>query len=146
MTTATNLGVQAATRFRDPNNDVISAGQWLAYLNQAYGDVNTSTPLWPWLESSEQTLSLTAGNRSVSLPTNVFNVNWVYNTTDDERLIPQEGRGDQWTAGRVIRSTTGHLMRQKPALARFCSEVPSSARVTLSSLPALLPSAACTPL
>jgi hypothetical protein len=94
MTTATNLGVRAAARFKDPNNNVITAAQWLSYLNEAYSDVNAYSPLWPWLETSEQTLSFTANNRSANLPTDVLGVNWAYDTTDDYRLIDQMGHGD----------------------------------------------------
>lgn len=106
MTTATQIGVLAAARFRDTANTVVSASLWLAYLNEAYNDVNTHTPLWPWLETAEQTISLVAGTRSAALPTGVWTVNWVYDVTDDYRLIPQEGRGDQWHQDR-LRSETG---------------------------------------
>lgn len=94
MTTATNLGVRAAERFKDPSNNVVTAAQWLSYCNEAYSDLNAYTPLWPWLETSEQTISFTAGNRIASLPTNVLQVNWAYDSTDDYRLIDQMGRGD----------------------------------------------------
>lgn len=94
MTTATNLGVRAAERFRDSGNAIVLAAQWLSYCNEAYNQLNAFTPLWPWLETSEQTLSFTANNRSAALPTDVLAVNWAYDTTDDYRLIDQMGRGD----------------------------------------------------
>ena len=96
MTTASALCAQAAVRFKDPNNRVISANEWLNYLNQCYKQVNSATPLWPWLESSEQLITVLSGARSAALPTDVVGINWVYNTTSDYRMVPQEGRGDQW--------------------------------------------------
>jgi hypothetical protein len=106
MTTATNLGVRAAARFKDPSNNVVTAAQWLSYCNEAYSDVNAFSPLWPWLETSEQTISFTAGNREASLPTDVVGVNWAYDTTDDYRLIDQMGRGDFFHQDH-LRSETG---------------------------------------
>jgi hypothetical protein len=94
MTTAANLGVRASIRFKDPGFKVVSAAAWLSYCNEAYGMFNQFSPLWPWLETAEQTLSFTANNRSVALPTDVLNVNWAYDVTDDYRLIDQMGRGD----------------------------------------------------
>lgn len=106
MTTAATIGVQAAARFRDSTNAIVSTGQWLSYANQAYGKINGASPLWPWLESSEQTISVTGGTRSASLPADVWAVNWVYDVTNDRRLIPNEGAGAQWLWGQ-LRSDTG---------------------------------------
>lgn len=106
MTTASALAAIAAKRFKDPDNRVISNSTWIDYLNQVYTDVNEASPLWPWLESAEETLSFIAGNRSAALPANVFQVNWAYDTTDDYRLIDQQGRGDQWHQDH-LRSETG---------------------------------------
>lgn len=106
MTTATALVTAAGVRFKDPDNRVISAATWLTYLNQAYNEVNKASPLWPWLESSEETLSFTAGNRIAALPADVFQVNWAYDVTDDYRLVDQQGRGDQWHQDH-LRSETG---------------------------------------
>ena len=106
MTTASTLIAQAAVRYKDPSNAVISAGQWLQYLNQCYSDVNEASPLWPWLESAEETVTVLAGQRSGALPANVFQVNWAYDTTDDYRLVDQQGRGDQWHQDH-LRSETG---------------------------------------
>lgn len=102
MTTATDLCTQAAARFKDPDNRVISASQWLQYLNQAYKKANTSSPLLPWLVSAEETVSVIAGARSGALPSNVFNVNWVYDVTNDRPLKNVDEVGAQWmTLGRL---------------------------------------------
>lgn len=106
MTTAAALITQASARYKDPNNAVISVGQWLQYLNQCYSDVNEASPLWPWLESAEETVTVLAGTRGIALPANVFQVNWAYDSTDDYRLVDQQGRGDQWHQDH-LRSETG---------------------------------------
>src|SRR5437899_2667502 len=94
MTTASQLATRCDDRFRGSSNSVITVSQWLSYLNEAYNRVNVFSPWWPWLETSEQTLSFTANVRSANLPTDVLGVNWAYNSTDDFRLIDQMGRGD----------------------------------------------------
>jgi len=106
MTTATALGTQAAVRFKDPTNRVISAGQWLEYTNQCYKKVLGASPLLPWNESAEETIAITSGNRIGSLPANVFQVNWVYDSTNDAILPDIQGRGEQWRSG-MLRSDTG---------------------------------------
>lgn len=101
MTTATALATRCDTRFKGGSNSVISATEWLAYLNEAYDKVNRFTPNWPWLETSEQSIVVpdtgsagTVNNRSAALPTDVFAVAWVYDVTDDYRLIDQQAAGD----------------------------------------------------
>lgn len=103
MTTASALITRAAARFKDPNFRVFTQAQWGNLLNQAYNRANNKTPLWPWNESTERTVTVpdtgvvsTVNNRAASLPTDVLQVNWAYDVTDDYRLVPQEGRGDQW--------------------------------------------------
>jgi hypothetical protein len=101
MTTASSLAARCAARFRDSGNNVITTQEWLNYLNEAYNKVNAFSPLWPWLETSEQTITVpdsgvvgAVNNRSATLPTDVLAVNWAYDVTDDYRLIDQMGRGD----------------------------------------------------
>lgn len=96
MTTAANIGIAAALRFRDVSATVVSAALWLEYLNETYLETLRSNPLWPFLETAEQTLVVSAGTRATALATDIWTVNWVYDVTDDCRLVPQEGRGDQW--------------------------------------------------
>jgi hypothetical protein len=101
MTTASQLATRCDDRFRGSSNSVISASQWLSYLNEAYDRVNVFSPWWPWLEIAEQTLTVpdtgvvgAVNNRAASLPTDVIGINWAYDITDDYRLIDQMGRGD----------------------------------------------------
>jgi hypothetical protein len=101
MTTASALASRCDDRFKGNSNAVITASQWLSYLNEAYNAVNGESPLWPWLETAEQTITVpdsgtvgTANNRAASLPTDVLAINYAYNVTDDYRLIDQMGRGD----------------------------------------------------
>lgn len=103
MTTATNLGVQAAARFKDPSFRVITAANWLIYTNMAYKKANNRSPFWPWNEIAEATVTVpdtgtpgAVNNRAAALPADTLAVNWAYDVTDDYRLVPQEGRGDQW--------------------------------------------------
>lgn len=104
MTTASALGIQAAARFKDPDNRVISAAQWISYLNQAYKKGNTSSPLLPWNQSAEETVTVLANTRSIALPTNVFQVNWVYDNTNDKLLRDVQEVGEQWRS--LLRSDT----------------------------------------
>ncbi len=101
MTTASQLATRCDTRFKGSSNSVVSAASWLAYLNEAYNRVNIFSPLWPWLETAEQTLTVpdsgvvgAVNNRGAALPSNVVGINWAYDVTDDYRLIDQMGRGD----------------------------------------------------
>ena len=72
MTTASQLATRCDDRFRGSANSVITASQWLSYLNEAYNRVNVFSPWWPWLETSEQTISFSANVRSANLPTDVL--------------------------------------------------------------------------
>lgn len=105
MTTFANLRTQCATRFRDASNAVITDAVWKDYVNQAYQEANAHSPLWPWLETSEQTVTVAANTRGIALPADIIQVNWAYDSTDDYRLRPQEGRGDPWHT--MLRSTVG---------------------------------------
>lgn len=115
MTTLTSFRTQCAGRFTDPDNNIVAvtggAGtrNWTDYINRAYRDVLSASPFWPWNESSEQTLIVAANTRGISLPTGTYQVNWVYDTTNDRRIIPDEGRGSQYRGGYQLRSTTAQI-------------------------------------
>jgi hypothetical protein len=101
MSTASQLATRCDTRFKGGTNSVISVGEWLAYLNEAYDKVNRFSPNWPWLETSEQTLTVpdsgvvgAIANRSAALPADVLAVAYAYDVTDDYRLIDQQAAGD----------------------------------------------------
>lgn len=106
MTTFAALKTQAATRWRDASNAVIGDTQWGEYINQAYQHANTSSPLWPWLEVAPASVTVLANTNSIALPTDTVQVNSVYNTTDNYRMIPDDGRGDQYRSG-FLRTDTG---------------------------------------
>lgn len=112
MTALSALLTQCAQRFTDPSNDIIAATggagtrNWLDYLNRSYRDVLTASPIWPWNESSEQQVTVLANTRGISLPTGTYQVNWVYDVTNDRRVIPDEGRGSMYRGGYQLRSTT----------------------------------------
>lgn len=98
---------ECKSRFRDTSGDVIDSTAWMSYLNQAFRRVNERTPLWPWLEAAESTLSFVANQRSADLPAGAFGVNWVYNFTNDVPMYPDQPRGNQWMGNRQLRSTVG---------------------------------------
>lgn len=106
MATIAALITQAQARFNDPDNDLVSDAQWLAYMNQSYRVVNGDSPLWPWLESAQQTVTFSANNNVATLVTNALAVNWVYDVTHDHRLIPQMGKGDQYHTFLDVESTS----------------------------------------
>lgn len=109
------LRTQCAYRFTDPNNQVVAdtaasnQRNWADYVNQAYLEVLHHSQFWPWNESSEQTLTVPANTRSVALPTDCYNVNWAYDSTNDLRIVPDEGRGSQYRGGYQLRSTTNQI-------------------------------------
>ena len=103
MSTASQLATRCDQRFKGVNNSVIGVTEWLSYLNEAYDKVNRFSPNWPWLETTEQALTVpdsgTVGainNRSAALPADVFAIAWAYDVTDDYRLIDQQAAGDFW--------------------------------------------------
>lgn len=90
---AATLTTRCATRFRDPNNNIVTAVQWLEYVNETYADVIGASPHWPFLENSaNETLTVNAGSRSVALPPGVSRVTAVRNATDDVVMTPVDGR------------------------------------------------------
>jgi hypothetical protein len=99
MATMATLRVKAASRFRDAGNDVISTEQWCNYINDAYDEVNQASPFWPWMETRNQSVSVTAGARTGNLPADVVTVNSVFNSTDDVAMHPNDGKGAQFRGG-----------------------------------------------
>lgn len=84
-------------RFRDSSNVIVSAADWQRYMNEVIRKVNGSTPLWPWLQTStDASLSVTAGSRSTALPTDVLQVNSVYDDTNNQPLTSFMGRSGHW--------------------------------------------------
>lgn len=140
MTTASTLAARCAVRFRDPQNNVIAATEWLSYLNEAYNKVNASTPLWPWLETAEQIISFTANSRVANLPTDVVGVNWAYDVLDDYRLIDQMGRGDFFHQDH-LRSEVGQVVTYRVRGATMELNPTPSTNLTVACECILLPSA-----
>lgn len=80
------------TRFRDPNNNIVSASNWTMYLNSAIRLVSAASPIWPWLEQRSVTVSVTAGSRTGPLPTDIYAFTAVYNSTNRLLMTPIAGR------------------------------------------------------
>lgn len=92
--TTSNLVTRCETRFRDLSHEVISAAEWLAYLNDAYSEVNARFREWPWNFASV-TVATAAGTRTYTLATTEGQtVRSVFNTTNDYPLSPLEGIGN----------------------------------------------------
>lgn len=88
----TALRDRCEQRFRDPTNQIVTEAQWLLYLNEAYRDVISASPFWPFKEvASTGTLTVTAGATYVNLPTDAERVTSVRNATDDVVLQQVDG-------------------------------------------------------
>lgn len=81
-------------RYGDTGNAVVSAADWLEYVNDAYMDVVAADPYWPFLETQTTGLSVTGGTGSVALPADAWRVTSVYNSTDKIPLTPIPGRSN----------------------------------------------------
>lgn len=82
---------RCATRFQDFGRDSYTDSDWLGYLNDAYRDVLSASPLWPFLKFTTATLTLAAETRGVNLPANCFRVTSVYNNEDQYPMRAIEG-------------------------------------------------------
>jgi hypothetical protein len=88
------LVTRCETRFRDSNHEVITAAEWLAYLNDAYQEVNAQFREWPWHEA-EIVVSVTAGTSLYTVSSSEdYTVSSVFNDTDNYPLVPIEGGRD----------------------------------------------------
>lgn len=97
------MKTRCATRFRDPNNAIVAAGEWENYLNDAKAEVDAASERWPWLESRDTTLNLAAGVSTVAIPGSGWFVLSVLDSTNDaildeismwttpDRVFPSEG-------------------------------------------------------
>lgn len=92
MATTAELVTRCETRFGDPDNAIYSEANWLSYLNDAYAWLLGSLPWAPWRESRTTTLVVDANTSTEPLPTDVWRVNFVDNTTDGYKLRPFRSR------------------------------------------------------
>lgn len=89
MSTFADLKTRCASRFRDTSNNVYSAAEWGEYINDSYRQVMSWKPDWPFLQQlNAAAVTVTANTQSGTLPTDTFQVNSVYNVTDDYLLRP----------------------------------------------------------
>lgn len=92
--TRDQLVTRCSSRYRDTTNRLVTAAEWADYINDAYTSVVAASPLWPFLETRDESLSVAAGAASVSLPTDGWRVSAVYNATDKIRMRQLDGRSD----------------------------------------------------
>lgn len=86
MTTASLLA-RVKARFDDPDQAIYDDASWVAYLNDAYKWVASSSPYWPF-EETRATVSVTAGANAGDLPTGCTQVNLVWDQTNGIVLTP----------------------------------------------------------
>lgn len=88
----TALQTRCKTRFRDTGCAIYNDAAWLAYLNDAYGDVIAASPHWPFLETVSCTgITVAANARTATMPTDASRVMAVRNATDKIVMEPYEG-------------------------------------------------------
>lgn len=93
---AAALKARCASRFRDENHNIVTAVEWLAYLNDAYTDIVAASPFWTFLETrSEAAVTVLANTRSIPLPADVTRVTAVRNVTNAGKLDQIDGRVGQ---------------------------------------------------
>lgn len=81
---------RAATRFRDPDNIVVSDDTWKEHVNAAYDDFNRQAQ-WPFLvKVKTETVSAGARRVPLDLPGGVGDgtVKALYDATNDRNLVP----------------------------------------------------------
>lgn len=89
----TALETQCRDRFRDTGQIIYTNADWDNYLNDAYRDVSAAQPYWPYMEQ-QASLVVVAATSGIALPTDVFHVTAVYNSTDKYLLEPLPGRSE----------------------------------------------------
>lgn len=94
--TRDQIADRCAKRFLDTGNRIVTAAEWAEYINDVYTEVAGTHPDWPFLESRNEALSVTAGTGTVTLPTDVWRVTAVYNATDDYALDQMHGRAEHF--------------------------------------------------
>lgn len=88
--TTSSLVTRCETRFGDTGHAIVSAADWLQYLQDAYDDGNTYSPFWPWNELRKSDFSLAAGANTIALTSYGSRVLSVHNVTDMYPLTPLE--------------------------------------------------------
>jgi hypothetical protein len=79
------------SRFKDTGALSVTDQEWKDYLNDAYMDVVSERPDWPFNEVRSTTTSVTSGTGTVALPEDAWRVSAVYNSTDGFPLEPIDG-------------------------------------------------------
>lgn len=82
-----NLVARCKTRFKDTTSRIITDAEWLAYLNEAYEEVISAHPDWPWLHKIQQE-TVSAGTSEIDLAYGTTRILSVFNRTDEIRMYP----------------------------------------------------------
>lgn len=79
-------------RFGDTGNAVFDAAYYCNAVNEAYSQIVAASPFWPFLESTSAALSTTAGDNTISMPSDAWHILTLMNTTDQVRMTEITGR------------------------------------------------------
>lgn len=137
------LVARAETRFRDLSNDTYSPQEWADYVNDAYLDVVSASPHWPFLEIRDTSLVVAANTNTVNLPTDVWRITGVKNQTDLVAMHPIGGRSEyieSYPDASQVGTPTFYRLR-----GRVLEVFPSAAKATTIHVDAFQPPAALGP-
>lgn len=93
----TDLVARCSSRYRDASGSIVDTAGWEGYVNDVYADVIAASPLWPFLEVSASSVTVLAGTGSIALPSDVFRVSAVHDTTNKNVLAPLTDLSDYRT-------------------------------------------------
>ncbi len=85
------IRTRCAKRFIDSSNAIISDADWKDYVNARYRRVQQSSSEWPWKTVRSNALTINAGVRYATLPTDTFRVTEVLDYTNANVLRPLDG-------------------------------------------------------
>lgn len=83
-------------RFRDSVQAIVTDAQWVEYLTEGYEHVWTASPYWPWRKTHQTTVTINPGTNTTPLPSNVWRVLGVMNTTNNWVMQPMYGDTTPW--------------------------------------------------
>jgi hypothetical protein len=93
--TGNQLIARCKSRFRDPDNRIVSDAVWLEHLQAGYKRV-IGAALWPWKYVRDDVTVIAATSNAIALPTDVTHVESVWNGTDEHPMSVIQGPGDNW--------------------------------------------------
>lgn len=96
--TRAQLVTLCENRFQDPSHNIYTAADWQMYLGFAEADVYAGSPWWPMDEAKATNTITVASGGEVTLPTDCYRLNSVYNVSDDFPIPFLSGRMNSQTS------------------------------------------------